>query len=118
MEELPGILSWAVEGCLAWQRERLNPPQIVTDAVKAYRSEMDVLGQFLSDCCIIRDHGQVTAKALYRAYRGWADQSGEHAVTQRAFGLAMTERGFDKEKKRTGALYLGIELPVGTGWVD
>jgi len=23
--ELPGILAWAVEGCLAWQKEGMNP---------------------------------------------------------------------------------------------
>ncbi len=26
-EELPGILAWAVEGCLLWQQEGLEPPE-------------------------------------------------------------------------------------------
>src|ERR1017187_1284583 len=30
--EYPGILQWAIEGCLMWQREGLNPPVVVRDA--------------------------------------------------------------------------------------
>ena len=26
IDEAPGILAWAVEGCLAWQDKGLNPP--------------------------------------------------------------------------------------------
>ena len=37
MEELPGILNWAILGCLEWQREGLNPPQIVQDQVAEYK---------------------------------------------------------------------------------
>ena len=35
-EELPGILARAVQGCLAWQRDGLNPPAIVSDATNDY----------------------------------------------------------------------------------
>jgi putative DNA primase/helicase len=30
----PGILRWMIEGCLAWQREGLNPPPVVTGATE------------------------------------------------------------------------------------
>jgi putative DNA primase/helicase len=32
--EWPGILQWAVDGCLAWQREGLRAPKVVTDATE------------------------------------------------------------------------------------
>tara|TARA_Y100000022_G_C12944349_1_gene237482 strand:- start:8 stop:385 length:378 start_codon:yes stop_codon:yes gene_type:complete len=46
-EELPGILNWAVRGCLDWQEQGLNPPQVVLDQVSAYKTEMDSIAQFL-----------------------------------------------------------------------
>lgn len=117
LTELPGILRWAVEGTVKWQKAGLNPPQIVTDAVQEYRSEMDVLGQFLSDRCAVRQHAQVTAKALYRAYKEWANRSGEHSVNQTRFGLAMVERGFSKKRGTGGSyVYTGLELPVNGNW--
>lgn len=117
-EQLPGILAWAVQGCLEWQRQGLVVPPVVTDAVKAYRSEMDIVGQFVEDRCSLTRRAQVTAKALYAAYRKWAEESGEHAVNQRRFGLAMVERGFNKSKERGGIVYHGIELPAPVHWND
>jgi putative DNA primase/helicase len=42
--EWPGILSWAIEGCLEWQRIGLAPPKAVTDATESYLENEDVLG--------------------------------------------------------------------------
>jgi uncharacterized protein involved in outer membrane biogenesis len=41
---------------------------------------MDILGAFLDDKCNLRPKSQVTASALYRAYREWCDGSGEARV--------------------------------------
>ena len=34
--ELPGILTWAVCGCLNWQAGKLQPPEIVRAAKEMY----------------------------------------------------------------------------------
>lgn len=47
VEELSGILAWAVQDCLAWQEKGLKPPEKVQAATGAYRKEMDVLAGFL-----------------------------------------------------------------------
>src|SRR4030095_9190084 len=41
--EWPGILGWAIEGCLNWQREGLNPPAIVSEATDDYLATEDLL---------------------------------------------------------------------------
>ncbi len=109
--ELPGILAWAVQGCIDWQKNELGTPEAIIEAVREYREEMDVVGQFIEDRVTIRDNAQVTAKALYGAYRAWADMNGETAATQMRFGLAMIERGYTKKKTKSCIVYLGIELP-------
>ena len=57
--EMPGILNWAIRGCLDWQQGGLKPPAIVTDAVRAYREESDTLGRFISECCEVGNLAQV-----------------------------------------------------------
>lgn len=41
--ELPGILVWAVDGCLKWLKNGLSIPDEVTAATAAYKGEMDVI---------------------------------------------------------------------------
>jgi putative DNA primase/helicase len=94
--ELPGILAWAVRGCLAWQKDGLGVPEEVTIATAGYRAEMDVVGQFLQECCVAGQHARVKASHLYDAYRKWCDASGEMPMVQRNFGLRLSERGFQR----------------------
>lgn len=108
--ELPGILAWAVQGCLQWQREGLAAPAQVTEATKSYQAEMDTLGGFLEEKCVINKLVEAKAKDLYRAYVDWCSESGEKPTSQRRFGTALTERGFQKEKTRSGIVYTGIGL--------
>ncbi len=97
-DELPGILAWAVQGCLDWQREGLRPPPEVRAAVAEYRAEMDVLGGFIEDQCIVHERLTCGATDLYKAYAGWCEMNGTGAFSQMRFGLALAERGFIKEK--------------------
>ena len=92
--EAAGILRWAVEGCLEWQRDGLRPPAPVLDAVASYRQEMDVLGQFLAERCIEGKSLFVSSKTLYAAFVAWAEENGEHPPTQKAFGISLRERGY------------------------
>lgn len=48
-EELPGIFMWAYLGLMRWSEEGLNPPPILLEQVRAYRSEQDLLGRFLQE---------------------------------------------------------------------
>jgi putative DNA primase/helicase len=72
--EAPGILRWLVEGCLAWQREGLNPPAIVLEAVKDYRAATDVLAEFLETSCEFGRDYIVPKAALYEAYLAYSEE--------------------------------------------
>jgi putative DNA primase/helicase len=89
-QELPGILAWAVRGCLAWQKDGLQPPDAVLHATEAYRNEMDVIGRFLEACCVVAPGDtsvRTQATTLYNAFRDWCTQGGEkEMLTQTAFG--------------------------------
>ncbi len=109
-DELPGILNWAIEGCLRWQDEGLEFPASVLNATSEYRNESDQVGRFVDESCIVGDFASAKGRALYSAYRKWCSEAGEQELTESAFGRRLTERGFGKDKGRTGTTYRGIGL--------
>ena len=106
--EMPGILKWAVDGCLFWQREGLEMPTCVMAAIKDYRSKMDVVGAFLDECCTI-GVGSESASALFKAYLQWAKENNEYEMTNTKFGLELSKR-FDKIKTNSTMQYAGVRL--------
>jgi putative DNA primase/helicase len=111
--EAPGILAWAVRGCLEWQRRGLSQPAAVLAATSEYRTEMDVLGAFLEESCVLGEHALVSAASLYRAYQVWLDDNGERSVSQRSLGAALTERGFDRRKHGADRRWYWFGLGLG-----
>jgi phage/plasmid-associated DNA primase len=110
--ELPGILAWAVDGCLEWRREGLQAPDEVRKATAGYRSEMDVIGDFISDRCHRGEGLQVGKDELYKAYQMWCEDAGERTETKRKFGMLLKERGVEdgRNAERTKRIWRGIGL--------
>lgn len=106
--ELPGILRWAVEGCLMWQREGLKKPKAVEEAVKEYRGEMDVVAAFLDACCVVGS-GREKTTDLYQAYTQWADENNEYKMSSRKFGQELAKR-FERTKGNGAYYYNGLTL--------
>ena len=92
--ELPGILAWAVEGCLEWREKGLGMPEEVKSATENCRNEMDSLGEFLKDCCIENPSFEVRTKDLYEAHFSWCERNGEKPMTKRVFGSKLKQRSF------------------------
>ncbi len=110
--ELSGILAWAVRGCMAWQQERLGMPEEVKAATDVYRGEMDILGGFLDECCLVAEAIKVPIKDLFKAYDSWCDQNGDKALGKRRFGQILKDRGvkYDKIGRPGKWHWLGIGL--------
>ncbi|HYC32371.1 MAG TPA: phage/plasmid primase, P4 family, partial [Gemmatimonadales bacterium] len=110
-DEWPGILAWAVQGCLAWRRERLGtPPSEVTQATTTYRADSDVLGGFLTERCTLEAGMRATGGALYGAYKGWAIESGFRPVSKNVFAGKLNAKGFIATKSHGTMVYHGIGL--------
>jgi putative DNA primase/helicase len=108
--ELPGILAWAVEGCLKWQRDGLTAPSAVLAATNQYREEQDVLGVFLNDCCTIGPECRATVKAIKEAYEKWCEANGEKPVSKIALSKKLQERGFAPFKRDTIRGWRGVGI--------
>ena len=117
-EEGPGILAWAVRGCLEWQRVGLSDPAKVTVATRAYRDEQDVIGDFIDQCCnshldhpTLRTQAREKAAILYDRYVRWCQDSGEKTVLgNRKFSGEMQRRGYQLKPSNGSQYRLGITI--------
>lgn len=109
--ELPGILAWAVQGCLAWQRDGLPMPDAVRDATDDYRREMDHFGQFLSERCELARGKTARAGQVYASYRHWTETQGiDYPMSMPRVWSKLSERGVRKVNTMRGVVYQGICL--------
>jgi putative DNA primase/helicase len=107
---LPGILTWLVDGHLAWRQYGLCPPAIVTEATDKYREGEDTLGEFLFECCELDDSLRVGSSKLYGVFEEWHHKRvGKFVPSQKKFGGWMTDKGFEKIKSGT-VHYQGLAL--------
>ncbi|MBI3910328.1 MAG: hypothetical protein HY320_05270 [Armatimonadetes bacterium] len=97
--ELAGILARAVRGCLEWQRDGLAEPEEVLVATREYWEQEDVLGAFLSECCIRSPEARAGATELFQAYVAW---SGDKATSQNRFGRRLREAGYESRRAPSG----------------
>jgi putative DNA primase/helicase len=100
MAEAPGILAWAVRGCLAWQQEGLKEPDTVRKAIGAYRREMDPVYGFLKARCLTDAKAKEPFAELYNAYCQWCTANGKTVTSSHEFAILLTEHGY--VSKRSG----------------
>jgi putative DNA primase/helicase len=108
--ERAGILRWAVEGCLDWQRGGLGTPEEVRRATAEYRAQMDNLGDFLAERCLVEAGASLAAGDLYDAYKDWAQRNGEPALSSKTLGLHLRERGFAPARTTRSRRWVGLRL--------
>jgi P4 family phage/plasmid primase-like protien len=109
-EELPGILAWAVRGCLDWQQNGLASPAIVQAATEEYREEMDTVAVFKKEKLVEEAGKEITSKALYEAYCSWAQENGETPQEMRWFGRHLNDKGLKSYKKGGVKIYRNLTL--------
>lgn len=97
-QEAPGILAWAVRGCLDWQVNGLKLPEVITQKIQSYREEMDTLGRWIEDKCETDPTYSDSSTDMYENYSDWAKRAGEYVLTMTMWGRKMGDRGYGVEK--------------------
>jgi putative DNA primase/helicase len=106
-EELPGILNWAIEGCLQWRKYGLGTAPAIDQSTAAYRSEEDLLGTFLTEMC--ESGGEVLATRLRAEYERFCEDAGEEPLATNRLGKELATRGITRggAKRR---FYRGVSI--------
>jgi len=108
-EAMTAVLTWAIEGYFAYQREGLAMPEAVEQAKDKYRTSMSPLRGFIEECCNVHSDAKVPPKLLFDAYRAWHERYKTKPLSQQDFVDHMKALGFH-QKKGKGRAWIGIGL--------
>ncbi len=108
-DERSGILNWLVDGLLDYLENGLVVPAEIQAATNAYRSEMDLVGEFCDACIENLPDNSVAARELFEAYESWCRANSVKPYTERTFAKIMMQKGFRKKMGRI-RLYLDVRL--------
>jgi putative DNA primase/helicase len=115
--ELPGILNWALRGCLDWQENGMDEPKEVKEATAEYRKEQDSVEHFLTSCCHVdpKDPAvKVQGRTLWQLYVDW---SGANDLSEKAFNAILRQKGhFGKPGHGNRFYWHGIGVSSTTDW--
>jgi putative DNA primase/helicase len=113
-----GILSWFVRMAMAALKlgDMPRPPSAVLQETKEYRSEQDLVGQFLGQCCVEKPESDAKEQMrdLHAAFRAW--QLKEQGFTEKnawsVRALASELKGRPGIERESGRVihYRGVQL--------
>jgi putative DNA primase/helicase len=102
-QEWPGILRWAIDGCLEWWRDGLNAPGVVVDATRDYLEAEDTFPVWLDERCRTDEPSSFCGTtALFADFKQWAEDRNERPGGSKTFSQTLEDRGF-KRGRRNGA---------------
>lgn len=110
-QEKSGILNWLLDGLRMWQEVgRIHQPEAVLNATKEYRSDIDIIGQFVSDAVVEREGSTTTNTDMYEAYRRWAEDAGERVQSQRWLTTRLEEHGLIRGRSSKSRYWTGVSV--------
>ena len=84
-DELPAILRWCIDGCLAWQAQQLGTCAAVANETGTYFEQQDHFGRWLAERCNVVPSMSERPSKLLGDFLMWAKESGEASVTSSEF---------------------------------
>lgn len=121
--EASGILNRLLEGWRDYRDNgRIRTPDSVKQATQKWRTEVDNLGRFLSECVRVTDvpNQRVSSTVLFARYTRWCKESLVEAGSLPKFAEDMKKRGFEKGPIRGTIYWKGIVLAAeeseDSGW--
>jgi P4 family phage/plasmid primase-like protien len=86
--ELEGVLAWCVEGAMLYFGQGLAQPSCVKAAREAYRSDMDLLAEWLDECCDVGEGYMERSNNLWKSWEFFAKERGLLTYIKNATSLS------------------------------
>lgn len=104
LSELPGIMRVALDAYAAvLMCGTFTEPPSSIQAKETWRKEEDHVSQFIDECCEFVPSAKEASKALYSAYRNWAEEQGmRHIIDQNSLTSRLLGKGFKKHRLSGG----------------
>lgn len=110
MDESDGILQWMLEGVRMYLKDGLKLSPRIKAEVARYRSDSDMLGEFLTDRTTPCATDKVNQVQMYLAWRFWCDESGVRPGSKKTFTQRLAERGYSEGRSNGARFYVGLTL--------
>jgi putative DNA primase/helicase len=102
-KELPGILQWAVEGCLAWLALGLEPTDSIRNETDKYRGEANPVQEFFDERVEKKAGITVTKAEFHLAYLEYCKDTGEkYPLTRKQFARRIGSMGIQECVRGSG----------------
>ena len=112
MNELPGIMNWAIAGYKEWQKIGLSPPDKVIQATHDYQVESDIVAEFVENFVVEDKESHIMAGELYKEFEDWHEKECPgKPMSQTSFGRRVSMVINQKSDKIRGRkVYVGWKL--------
>jgi len=110
LRERDGIFSWMLEGATQYLKNGIYKSPRIRSEGNTFRSESDLLGEFLEDTVEIVADQRILQAGLYRTYQEYCQQNGLHPHSKKTFTQRLAERGIRGAKSGNDRYYVGVKL--------
>lgn len=117
--EIEGVLAWLVRGALEYQQDGLNEPAITKAAREEYKEDMDLLGDWIRECCEEGDFRD-TSQNLWVSWQAYAEARRElkYIPSARALGRRLAGK-YKAVKSTNGKRFIaGIRVRESAEFAD
>jgi putative DNA primase/helicase len=97
-ESLEGVLSWIVEGAIAWYKSLpggLVAPDAVTKTTKLHRDMSDTVQAWLEECCELDETKWTSSDIVMESYKRWCQANGTEPKQMRALATSLRAKGLN-----------------------
>ena len=107
--EGPGILNYLLEALKIYFKKGLEVPKSLSQATQQYRTEQDMMHQFIDDECITGPDKTVLKADLYDRYKEWCLGNGLRALSSNRFSRKLTAKDFNLQLDKRTLAGISIE---------
>jgi putative DNA primase/helicase len=115
--EMSGILNWALEGCLKWQKEGLGMPESVVEATQDYKTAVDPTSLWVETRYTGKEDDTVPTGLLFDDYMKFARENEINLsdnFDSLRFGRTIMKKFKSRARRIDGSIakhYFGFKLP-------
>jgi putative DNA primase/helicase len=95
---------------MRWCKEGLKTPNIIINATAEYRSEMDIIGNFIKERCLQKEGVSIKSRELFKCYIEWCNENNERACSETILGVRLKELGIVQKRQNDGRHWQSICL--------
>jgi P4 family phage/plasmid primase-like protien len=110
--EMPGILTLVVQAAIRYAKNGLTPPARVLAARDSYRAQMDLLAEWLDECCDVGNDQTCTMRELWESWESFARSRGMLNYIRSSAALSRRLDSRFPAKRGTGGVRTRIGVSV------